>query len=89
MTDAGGTAPGMGSSPGPTTLEAATAAARGVARAAAATGAPIVEVEDLHKSYGALHVLKGISLTVERGDVIVLIGPAGRARARSCAASTG
>jgi ABC-type polar amino acid transport system ATPase subunit len=39
--------------------------------------APIVVVQDLHKSYGSLHVLKGISLTVNRGDVIVLIGPSG------------
>jgi len=37
----------------------------------------IVVVENLHKSYGALHVLKGISLTVERGEVVVLIGPSG------------
>jgi polar amino acid transport system ATP-binding protein len=38
---------------------------------------PIVVVEELHKSYGTLHVLKGVSLTVERGEVIVLIGPSG------------
>ncbi len=38
---------------------------------------PIVVVEGLHKSYGTLHVLKGISLTVQRGEVVVLIGPSG------------
>jgi ABC-type polar amino acid transport system ATPase subunit len=38
---------------------------------------PVVIVEGLHKSYGTLHVLKGVSLTVERGEVLVLIGPSG------------
>jgi ABC-type polar amino acid transport system ATPase subunit len=41
------------------------------------TGEPVVVVEGLHKSYGTLHVLKGVSLTVQRGDVVVLIGPSG------------
>ena len=40
-------------------------------------GEPIVVVEDLHKSYGSLHVLKGVSMTVVRGEVVVLIGPSG------------
>ena len=40
-------------------------------------GEPVVVVEGLHKSYGALHVLKGVSLTVHRGEVVVLIGPSG------------
>jgi len=38
---------------------------------------PIVEIEDVHKYFGALHVLKGIGMTVQRGEVIVLIGPSG------------
>jgi len=44
---------------------------------AGATGDAIVVVEELHKSYGSLHVLKGISLQVAKGEVIVLIGPSG------------
>ncbi len=40
-------------------------------------GEPIVVVEELHKSYGSLHVLKGVSLQVAKGEVIVLIGPSG------------
>ena len=40
-------------------------------------GEPVVLVEGLHKSYGALHVLKGVSLNVQRGEVVVLIGPSG------------
>lgn len=37
----------------------------------------ILEVKELHKAYGKHEVLKGISTTVERGDVIALIGPSG------------
>ncbi len=38
---------------------------------------PTVVVEDLHKSFGSLEVLKGISLQVEQGQVVCLIGPSG------------
>ncbi|MCH4542152.1 amino acid ABC transporter ATP-binding protein [Ochrobactrum sp. A-1] len=37
----------------------------------------MVEVRDVHKSYGALEVLKGIDLSVERGQIIAIIGPSG------------
>ena len=39
--------------------------------------AAIVEVKDVHKSYGKNKVLKGISLDVEEGEVVVMIGPSG------------
>jgi ABC-type histidine transport system ATPase subunit len=38
---------------------------------------PALVVEDLHKSFGPLEVLKGISLTAEEGDVIAMIGSSG------------
>jgi ABC-type histidine transport system ATPase subunit len=38
---------------------------------------PALLVEDLHKSFGALEVLKGVSLRAEVGDVISLIGSSG------------
>ncbi|MBR9763186.1 MAG: ATP-binding cassette domain-containing protein [Rhodobacteraceae bacterium] len=38
---------------------------------------PVIEIRDLHKAYGALEVLKGVSLTAHRGDVISLIGSSG------------
>ncbi|GLW62408.1 peptide ABC transporter ATP-binding protein [Actinomadura rubrobrunea] len=38
---------------------------------------PMVEIRGLHKAYGDLKVLKGIDLTVERGQVICIIGPSG------------
>ena len=34
-------------------------------------------IEDLHKSFGDLEVLKGVSLTANRGDVIAIIGGSG------------
>lgn len=36
-----------------------------------------VTVEDLHKSYGDLEVLKGVSMTAHQGDVISMIGASG------------
>jgi polar amino acid transport system ATP-binding protein len=38
---------------------------------------PMVEVHDVHKSYGGVEVLRGVTLTVERGEVTCLIGPSG------------
>jgi polar amino acid transport system ATP-binding protein len=38
---------------------------------------PMIEVVDLHKSYGHLEVIKGVSLTVGTGEVMCIIGPSG------------
>ncbi|ELY79642.1 MULTISPECIES: amino acid ABC transporter ATP-binding protein [Natrinema] len=38
---------------------------------------PLLRIEDLHKSYGAEEVLRGVSLEIDRGDVEVLVGPSG------------
>jgi polar amino acid transport system ATP-binding protein len=38
---------------------------------------PIVSLRDVHKSFGALEVLKGISFDVSKGEVICIIGPSG------------
>lgn len=38
---------------------------------------PVIEIRDLHKAYGALEVLKGVSIRAERGDVVSLIGSSG------------
>jgi polar amino acid transport system ATP-binding protein len=37
----------------------------------------VIEVCDLHKSFGELEVLRGIDLTVEAGEVVCVIGPSG------------
>ncbi len=36
-----------------------------------------LEVNDLHKSFGDLEVLKGVSLTAQEGDVVTMIGASG------------
>ena len=38
---------------------------------------PMVSIKNVHKSFGDLHVLKGISLDVMKVDVICIIGPSG------------
>jgi polar amino acid transport system ATP-binding protein len=38
---------------------------------------PIIEVEGLHKWFGMLHVLRGVSFTVEPKEVLVIIGRSG------------
>jgi polar amino acid transport system ATP-binding protein len=37
----------------------------------------VVQAADVHKWFGKLHILKGVSLTVRRGEVVVIIGPSG------------
>jgi polar amino acid transport system ATP-binding protein len=38
---------------------------------------PVIQIHDLHKAYGHLEVLKGVSLSAPRGHVISLIGSSG------------
>ena len=38
---------------------------------------PIVSIKDLHKSFGELEVLKGVSIDVMKGEVVCIIGPSG------------
>jgi polar amino acid transport system ATP-binding protein len=37
----------------------------------------MLRVEDIHKSFGKLHVLRGVNLNVDRGGVVCVIGPSG------------
>jgi ABC-type polar amino acid transport system ATPase subunit len=37
----------------------------------------VIKVEDLHKSFGKLEVLKGITTTIKQGEVVAIIGPSG------------
>ncbi len=38
---------------------------------------PVVELEQIHKSFGEIEVLKGVSLTAHEGEVVALIGSSG------------
>lgn len=38
---------------------------------------PIIEVRDAHKSYGALEVLKGVDMSVQKGQIVAVIGSSG------------
>src|SRR5262249_40647161 len=40
-------------------------------------GAPIIRLRDVHKSFGRLHVLRGIDLDVAENEKIVIAGPSG------------
>ena len=48
----------------------------------------MIDVKGLQKNYGGLQVLKGVDLTINKGDCVVLVGPLGAAGKipRSCAA---
>ena len=37
----------------------------------------MLEIKNVYKSFGKLDVLKGVSLTVNQGDVVVIVGPSG------------
>jgi octopine/nopaline transport system ATP-binding protein len=54
-----------------------TARARAIPAAVAPMGIAAVEVVDLHKSFGALEVLKGVNLTAHAGQVVSMIGSSG------------
>ncbi len=45
--------------------------------AAVRDGQPIIVLEDVHKWFGRLHVLRGIALAVRAGEVVVIAGPSG------------
>ncbi|MFF9352025.1 amino acid ABC transporter ATP-binding protein [Streptomyces sp. NPDC014734] len=45
---------------------------------------PLIELRDVNKHYGQLHVLRDINLTVGRGEVVVVIGPSGSGKSTLC-----
>lgn len=38
---------------------------------------PIIAIQDVHKSFGKVEVLKGVTLDVRKGEVVCIIGPSG------------
>ncbi|QRV31001.1 amino acid ABC transporter ATP-binding protein [Streptomyces californicus] len=47
---------------------------------------PLIELRDVNKYFGELHVLQDINLTVGRGEVVVVIGPSGSGKSTLCRA---
>ncbi|MFD7247804.1 amino acid ABC transporter ATP-binding protein [Streptomyces massasporeus] len=47
---------------------------------------PLIELRDVNKHFGELHVLQDINLTVAPGEVVVVIGPSGSGKSTLCRA---
>ncbi|MFE3068194.1 amino acid ABC transporter ATP-binding protein [Streptomyces sp. NPDC059247] len=47
---------------------------------------PLIELRDVNKHFGTLHVLQSIDLTIGRGEVVVVIGPSGSGKSTLCRA---
>jgi glutamate transport system ATP-binding protein len=49
-------------------------------------GEPLVVLDGVNKHFGDLHVLRDISMSISRGEVIVVIGPSGSGKSTLCRA---
>ena len=47
---------------------------------------PLIVLKDVNKFFGSLHVLRDINLSVDRGEVVVVIGPSGSGKSTLCRA---
>jgi branched-chain amino acid transport system ATP-binding protein len=53
------------------------------------TGTPILQIDELHVSYGKIAALKGISLSVNKGEIVALLGANGAGKTTTLNAITG
>jgi len=50
------------------------------------TGEPLIVLNGVNKWFGELHVLQNINLTIDRGEVVVVVGPSGSGKSTLCRA---
>jgi branched-chain amino acid transport system ATP-binding protein len=53
------------------------------------TATPVLEVDDIHVFYGSIQAIKGISLTVNEGEIVTLIGSNGAGKSTTLRAVSG
>jgi branched-chain amino acid transport system ATP-binding protein len=61
----------------------------GTTAAASAGSGPLLELDDLHVFYGNIEALKGVSMTVGRGEIVTLIGANGAGKSTTLRAISG
>jgi glutamate transport system ATP-binding protein len=49
-----------------------------------AAGSPLLEMEQVNKHFGELHVLQDIELSIDAGEVVVVVGPSGSGKSTLC-----
>ena len=53
------------------------------------TGTPLVELRDIHKSFGSIRAVRGVSLTVQAGEIVSIVGDNGAGKSTLIKIMTG